>query len=803
MRVLLVAGWHHFAFLVISLALLGFGAGGTALCLARTRWLSSPSGSLRRLALVTGVSMPVCTALVQSIGVEARIVPALLWQQIGAWCAYWLVLAIPFLAGGAAIGLSLMCGGPRVGRVYAANLAGSAAGCGLALALMHVIWPWWLPAVAGVPAVVVAAALSRRSARAGMETAVGIAVAIAVLVLAPPRINPDPDKYSAYLERLERQDSIERVARSFGPRSLIEVYEGDLFHDMPFLTVGLAPPPMLSVTVDGHHAGSVLQIEDIGSAGVVDQSLMFAGHALGPPQPSVLLLGEFSGNNVWLGLRNGATRIDVVHPDQRLLDLVREELAQKGGGVLRDRAVHLNGSELRHFVEHADRNWDIVQLVSLEGTSAGSGGIAGLTSDHLLTVEGIEACLRRLTPEGVLFACRGIQTPPRDNLKLIATFYAALKRSGADQPEQHMVVVRDYLAVCTLVKASPWTGEQVAQLRSLIREKQLTPSWFPGVSVAELNRPDALPGPEEVEGDWFHFAVSSMAAGDGQRFLEEWPFFISPATDDRPFYFDFCKLRTFGALREAFGDTWITRMELAFPIVLAAMLLMAFVGGLLTLLPVAIDARFRRRAPASPAANSGRVATVVYFAAIGLAYLVLEMTVLARLTLLIGDPVTAAAVTICAFLLASGLGSLAADSGLATRVLEPHEAGGGRRARWVFVAILLVGGGSLAAVQWLVLSAGGASTVVRVMAGAAVCVPVAILMGMPMPLALARLERSAPPAIPWAWGINGFASVLSAPLATVIGMIAGYQAAGWSALALYAIAGWAFVRLPGCRRAEE
>ena len=161
MRLLLVASWHHFAFLVISIALLGFGASGTALTLAR-RWVMRRSRSvLFSLALLTAVSMPLCTALAQAAPVEARLAPELFWRQIGAWLICWTLLAVPFFFGAATIGLALMTARGRVPSVYAANLLGSALGSLATPAIMYAVAPEWLAVTLACPALIGAVASDR------------------------------------------------------------------------------------------------------------------------------------------------------------------------------------------------------------------------------------------------------------------------------------------------------------------------------------------------------------------------------------------------------------------------------------------------------------------------------------------------------------------------------------------------------------------------------------------------------------------------------------------------------------------
>ncbi|MHC4092115.1 MAG: hypothetical protein ACYSVY_17900 [Planctomycetota bacterium] len=576
-----------------------------------------------------------------------------------------------------------------------------------------------------------------------------------------------------------KQGSAERVAVEYGARAVVEAYRSDVFHDLPFLSGGTAPPPMVALVADGHRAGSVMQIDTASQAGVVDQTLMAFAYGLAAPQPRVLLLGETGGCSVWLAARHGAARIDLVQPDANILALLRGPLRDAGGAVLDLPGVRATVAEPRHFVEHSPDRFDLIQLVGLEWAAAGSGGMGGLGQDHLLTVEGVVACLRRLTPDGLLFVCRGIQTPPRDNLKLLATFAEALAEIGIESAADHIVIVRDFQAVCSIVKTTAWSEAQINRVRAECDRRNLTPVWFSGIRPNELNQPDVLPGPSDAPGDWYHYAAQRLFSDERLRFIQEWPFDIRAPTDDRPFFLDFCRLGSLARMRQAFGDLWLTRAELGFLFAIAATLIIGVVGSVLTVLPLAVT-RPVERIP-------GRAATVGYFAAIGLAYLLLEMTFLSRLTHLIGDPVRTAAVTIAAFLLLSGLGSLSAQRfGATCRAYLPR----------MIIGLVLVGIALLIVLGRLPGLAGALGELGRTIVAVLAIAPLAYLMGLPMPTALARIDRAAGALIPWAWAVNGFASVLAAPLAHAIGMTWGFSLAGGLGLMLYLVAAALFRRLP-------
>jgi len=785
MRLLLVASWHHFAFLVISIALLGFGASGTALTLLRPWVLRHRGGVLYGLALATAVSMPLCTALVQHIPIEARFIPALLWRQLGWWTLYWAVLTVPFLLGATVIGAALMVAEKRIPLVYGGNLLGSAAGAILAPVGMAIAPPEWLAVLTAAPALIAAVSLPAAARRTGrVAWLLCVALIAAYAYLDPPAIRLDPYKYGAYLQRLTAQGAGRPIARAYGPRGVVEAYDSEALHDLPFLSTGISPPALTVIVIDGHWAGSVLHVEKADDASVVDRTLMAFAYELAPSQPRVALLGEIGGTNVWLARRKGASVIDVVQPYASVFQLLLGPVRERGGVVMTRPSARVIIAEPRHYLEHAPDRYDLIQLVGLESSAAGSGGVGGLGQDYLVTVEGVQACLGRLSSSGILFSCRGIQMPPRDNIKLLATFIEAMRELDIADPQRHIVIVRDYLAVCIAVKASPWSPAQIERVRNICRQRQLTPVWFDGIRTEELNRPDALPPPPEGEGDEYYYAARRLLSPDAGRFIDEWLFDVRPATDDRPFFFDFCRLKSIDALRSAFGDLWLTRAEIAFLFVLAAAVLITVFGAVLTVLPLLLLRSVRQ--------SRGRTATAAYFAAIGLGYLLLEMTCLSRLGLWIGDPVLTAGVVIGGFLVLSGLGSLTAQ-----RFSERR-----RRVLGGIIVVLMVLGAVEVLLMPSAISLVGALPVWgRCLAAVLVLAPLGYLMGFPMPMALARVNHSAPALVPWAWGVNGFASVLAAPLATTIGMTWGFSLAAFVAVALYGLAGLTFARLPRGERA--
>jgi hypothetical protein len=183
---------------------------------------------------------------------------------------------------------------------------------------------------------------------------------------------------------------------------------------------------------------------------------------------------------------------------------------------------------------------------------------------------------------------------------------------------------------------------------------------------------------------------------------------------------------------------------------------------------------------------------IIYFFSIGLAFLFIEIAFIQKFTLILSQPLYAVAVALCAFLIFSGLGSmytqryLQRDDGAFIPVLL-------KRSVLMITLLAILYNLMLPLISNAIMSQPEA---VRIFSAFILAAPLAFVMGMPFPLGMAALQQGSAQLIPWAWGINGCASVLSAILAVILAMEVGFSGVILSAVALYLIA-WFHSRLTG------
>jgi spermidine synthase len=788
-RLFAIVQWHHFAFMAISIALLGFGASGTWLALWQD-WVKSRFTPVFAVsAALFALSAPTSFLAAQALPFNAL---AVVWDpgQLLYLLAMYLLLVVPFFCGATCVGLAFVCYGDRVGLIYAANLIGSAIGAFGIVAALLVLSPsdaLRLIAVMGFIAIALVA-LDRRLVFWPAASAGATILALTVWVVLPDgwfglRISDYKGLPSA-LKVLGTKLLSERS----GPLSHLSVVESSKvpFRYVPGLSLNAPTPPpeQLGVFIDGGSMTAITRFD--GRRERLDYldytTGVLAYHLV--EEPRVLVLGAGGGASVLQALYHRARRVDVVELDPNLVRLVEEDYARYAGDVYDRPEIRLHVAEARGFVSSSKDKWDVVQIPLLDAFGA-AGGIHGLSESYIYTVEAFEHYLRHLRPGGWLSITRWLKLPPRDSLKLFATALEALRRLGIENPEQRLVLIRGLNTVTLLVKNGMVTETEIAKARAFSRQRSFDLGYFPGISAEDVNRFNVLDEP------YFFAGAIALIGNEREAFLANYKFNIAPATDERPYFFDFFKWRTLPeliAIRKAGGAGLL---ELGSVILVATLIQAATLSAVLIMAPL-----WARRRVLVQSSQIWRVAA--YFLALGLAFLFIEIAFIQRLILFLGHPLYAVAVVLTGFLLFAGVGS-AASSWFAERIDAWRGTNASRRLRLSAIQLAIAGIIAVSLLYLLILpgifdSLLSLTDIAKILVSLGLIAPLAFFMGMPFPLGLSRVWSGARHLVPWAWGVNGCASVLSVILATLIAMTFGFSTVVLAAILLYAGAAAAFYK---------
>lgn len=722
---------YHFAFAAVAGALLGLGIGAAAAAVARER--GALPGSAEGLVTLATAVATVIVALAL-----ARAPSSVPWPVLA------LTAAVPFVGGGFVLATAFGRRPRSSPALYGADLAGAAAGSLGGLLVLEWLDPVGALAVAGA-ALAAAAATFPGGRHAALRTfgagwlAVALGLGAGLRVLAWP----------ADLADIRQDDTAAKTMfaalrdPSAGARILETRWSAFGRTDL----VAFADARSRAIFVDGGAGTSMLAVH--GDWPPLDRFVRDTAYVpfMAGPGGSVLVVGAGGGQDVVMALRAGWGPITAIEVNPAAVDLVRRH-ADYNGDVFGRPGVEVVVDEARSSIRRSNQAYDLIYL-SLVFTQASESLAYVLAENHVYTVEAFGDYLDRLDRDGWLAL---VLHDDASLSKALATALLVLRDRGVAAPDlaRQIAVVRppsrpgaDPRAIVRpllVVKREPFSAAESERLTAAMTTLELEPVYIPFAHEVGLIA-DLVTGPQAIE-----------------DFAQVAPYSIAPATDDSPFFFN---------------------TERGPP---ATLLVVAAVATAVLAVVLLIDSRrwlIRGRPPIrGPNQAARRTRLGLLFAAIGIAYIMLEIALIARAVLFIGPPTVALAVSLAMLLLGSGIGSLLsgrwdeARSGQAIRV-------GATFASLLAVVLPL-------ALPVLFNGLASAPLAVRVTVVGAVALVVGLPMGMVFPSGLRLAATSAEGRTAWFWSINGVASVVGSVAAIILAVTLGYSAAFVAAAALYA-----------------
>lgn len=768
-RVFSVTMWYHFAFMAISIAMFGMTFGAVAVYLRPAFF--SPGSRRRQLALFSlAFALGVVLSFLAHLSLPRLLADGdVLGRKTWLVCvaATFLVTLVPFVCGGIVVTLSLTGLSGKVGRLYAADLAGAALGCLAILGLLTVLdgpsAVFCVAAVAAAGAVCFAPKADSRTAWAGFV----LMSALAALSVGMSRAGHPLIQVRWTKAMLETPPLFEKW-NSFSRLRI----EGDTARPSPRpFGWGMSPAHVparpvyeLSLNIDASAATPLTRFTgDTAELGHLKHDVTNLAHHL-RRDARVLVVGVGGGRDVLSALAFGQRSVLGVELNGDILAAVNGRFGDFTGHIDRHPKVTLVNDEARSFVARVPDRYDILQVSLVDTWAATASGAFVLSESSLYTVEAWDRFLDRLTPGGILSFSRWYyRDRPGEMYRLVSLAAESLRRAGAARPRDHMLMARlmwpsgdgevpDGVGTL-LVGREPFTAEDIAGFKR---------------TAAHLGFDLALTPAETID-----TVFAALAAESGsEAFLKSHPLDLSAPTDNRPFFFHMLRLRN--ALDPQLWRQGAMSMNLTAVAVLAVLLALVLV---LTALAVILPLRLAAGKP-----GPGTPPLLVYFLAIGLAFMLVEIAQMQRLNLFLGHPTFALSTVLFTLLLSGGAGSWLSG--------QPAFAARGRLCLGFLLAATAVSG---AFAPLLIASLQDRETPVRVLASVALLFPMGLGMGMAFPMGMrwASLQQAA--LGPWLWGVNGAASVCASVLAIALSMTFGISATYWMGFACYAAAAAAWL----------
>ncbi len=770
---------NSYAFLVISLTMLGFACSGVILSRSLARWLERIDEMI-----VTWTGLFVLTAVgstllfyhagigSQGFGSRGEFLGILLRTL-----PYALLFAVPFVFSGLILGMLLSSPRLPTRAIYCWDLLGSACG---AFAVLPAIAHWGVErALLAVGALlpIVTAALMRpvRKRAYAFATAALLAVAVCFALEKPLFSLRYPE--GTFLSGVERPGSgmaIEEVR--WDPVARIEVSR--------------IPPPDPSTmgfpSLIGSNRAFLARIRRMltqnnfaftyavdydgkpGSLEGIEETIYSAAYiASSAPRPKAAIIGVGGGFDVLTALHFNSSEITGIEVNGATLGILTKDFGDYFRAWTSDPRVKLVLGEGRRYLNGSRQKYDVIQLSGVDSYSGTPAAAYVFAENYLYTQEAFELYFSRLTPDGIFDVMRLEQSPRRDMLRVLATAVGALRKAGVQRPAEHIAMVsqRNDVCVALLVKRSPFTRAE---------EDRLT-RW------TEANRYVKLvvaPHLARSEGNSYQVFLGQNSPAAEEALYDSWPYNVRPATDDQPFFFRFSR---WSHLPLFFSHSpWANwpSMRHNVPVMEITLVVMFCFIGAVVMLCVWLPLRLLARTAAAPAPRRHGL----IFAGTALGYLAVEIGLLQKFGLFLGHPNYALSVVLAALLFATGIGAF--NSARLCRCL------GGPR----FISYVL---GFLVIAEILfafpAMNQGGPGNFgLRVLLVVALVMPLGVLMGTYLPTAVDQLKAAAPVFVPWAWGINGVFSVLAPVLSIAFSMTFGINALLLSAVPIYLVVGWLF-----------
>lgn len=783
-RLFALAQFYHFAFMAVSLALLGFGASGSLLAL-RPHWRGA--GWERRLA---GLALAFALADLGSY-LLANALPfdsfSIAWdaRQSVYLALYFTIPALPFICVGLAVGLALAALPARASRIYAANLVGSAAGCLLAIGFPLAWGPGAVAfgAALGAGAGLIFAAGTRRHiwALLNLLALLGCGVlAVGSFPWLDVRLSPYKGLRQALLYPGARV-----VVSRWNAFSRVDLVESAGVRRLPGLSYAYTGtlPAQWGLTVDGDDLAPVPLTRAEEASSFADYLPAAVAYHL-RPGARALIVEPRGGLDVLAARQLGAQEVNAVEGNPLVLELA---LQAAPTGIYADPRVTVIAGEPRAFLRQTAQRYDVVQLSLAQPFRPVTSGAYSLAEDFHLTAEACAEYLASLEPGGLLVMTRWLQSPPSEDLRALALVIAGLERVGIREPEGHLLAWRGIQTVTLLARREAFTPAEVAMVHSFLADRRFDLIVAPGLKEEDANR-------FNIQREAAHYRAFNglLSAPERRAYVAAYPFAIAPPTDDRPFFNHFFRWGQTPAILRTLGKTWQPFGGSGYFVLLMLLLVAILAAALLILLPLRFwrgsGNGFPQASGAGLSSRAGLSPAFLYFALLGLAFLLVEIPLIGRALLALGQPAYALAAVLFSLLIFSGLGSLA----------SPRLPRAGALAALVAVALLIV------LVQPSLLYAGlGWPLPARFALVWLTLAPLGFLMGIPFPKGVAWLEKVAPHLIPWAWAVNGSVSVVASVLAALLIVSWGYSRVLGLGAAGYAAA-WVLVvtspRAPAAQR---
>ena len=742
-----ITQWYHFAYMVISIALLGFGVAGTILSLSGKQLLNRFSYVFPFLLFLTGGLMAVVVSLTQ---LELfRFDTFLLFQdrkQVWKLIGTYILFFLPFLSGALAIGLAFVKYVTDIGKLYLFNLAGSGLGGLVFILLVWYVMPHSLPVIISFFPFIAGILFWRSMSGAALRL-----VSIGFICLSIISFSNPSQLHLSQFKSINRSlllpDAKITLERN-SPHGLIQVIHSPALRYAPGISLNFDGYVRSSDIVfnNGNWFGAVTSLQPNDSASWWNFTTQALPYVIRNPK-TILVLQAQTGEFATQAIENGGEKIVLVESHPMVEPLLKSELAGQSDSILFRERIRFYNKDPRTFLHMTRESYDLIVL-PIVNVFGGASGISAIQEQYLYTKEAFFKMWSKLSPQGMIAVTCWVDYPLRYPLRILATLVETLDQAGIGDNSSHIVAIKSWGTVTFVLSRSPVDPTTINLLETYCEEKLFDP----------LLGPDLKKEDQDNYNQWHdtmayaHF--TQIMSPNRKKFYDSYDFDIVPASDDQPYFSQHIRLKNLGVLVNQMGVVSVAQLELGYLLVLVTFIQIGLLALVFILVPLSFSGFKRKKfLPVS-----------VYFSGLGMGYMFVEIVLIQQCILYLGNPVYATTASIAILLLSSGAGSYYSSR------LNHNRISLWRWPLLLTAILILVAFFSTPLFQSTISNPG----YMKVLILCLIYMPLGFLMGFPFPLGLKKLSFHGDKIVAWAWGINGYFSVISVVLATIIAIEVGF-----------------------------
>src|SRR5579862_535530 len=524
-RLFSVVLFYHFAFLAISIALLGLGAGGVFAYVAKAKLARRAT---RNLAAGLCMLNSVLIVLVLEIVLHVPVALTVTWKTSSRLSVLYIAAAVPFFLTGLIFSVVFSRETWRVSQLYGADLTGGALACLAVVPLLNWIGGPNTILFAGFAMAAAGIAWSERPS--DRRVALGLAISLVLLITANHSNllfdvvyakgmfrNPAWVEFSRWnaLSRVEVDRQRQSKAIVIDADASTYIMNCDLAHwrDTEWERDLMSAPPALANVVR--------------------------------PHGEFAIIGPGGGVDVLRAIANGSPSVTGIEINPIIADtIMRGRYADYAQHLYERPEVHMHVTDGRSYLRSTPQRFDVVQMTLVDTWASTAAGAFALSENNLYTVEAFREYFEHLKPDGMIAITRWEFQQPREALRVVSVAMQALHEMGVANPASNFMAVSeghldaDGIPVVVLAKRSAFTADEVSRVQE---HMAVHPRLFmlyapPDPALIQVSAPQE------------HYAASAYSftqliqSNDPKYFAARYPYDVSPVTDNAPFFFFTLKL---------------------------------------------------------------------------------------------------------------------------------------------------------------------------------------------------------------------------------------------------------------------